>query len=45
MQTRNSIIYVNYNNHKTKIVGINFIYYYDGIYPNIDYNTRRKFRK
>lgn len=45
MNTPNSSIYVDYNSYKTKIIGIKFIYYYDGIYPNIDYNTRKRYDK
>jgi hypothetical protein len=45
MDTENSTIYVDYNTKTTKIVGTRYIYYYGGIYPNIDYNTRKRFKK
>lgn len=45
MDTENSCIYVNYKLRKTKIIGIKNIYYYNGIYPNIDFNSRRMFKK
>ena len=44
-ETLNSTIFVDYRARKTKIVGNKKVYYYDGIYPNIDYNTRRVFSK
>jgi len=44
-EARNSKIYVDYRTKTTKIEGRFNVYYYEGIYPNIDYNTRRKFRK
>ena len=44
MDLENSSIYVNYSRRRTKIIGTKFVYYYNGVYPNIDYNTRRKFK-
>lgn len=45
MRTRNSEIFIDYNSRTTKVVGTRNIYYYDGVYPDIDYNTRRKYKK
>lgn len=44
MDTKNSCIYVDYAKKVTKIVGTKRVYYYKGVYPNIDYNTRRVYK-
>lgn len=38
-------VFVDSNNRKTKIVKTSYIYVYDGIFPNIDFDTRKRYTK
>lgn len=44
-KSRNSVIYVDFQKQKTKIVGSKFIYIYDGIFPYIDPEWTKRYKK
>lgn len=45
MDTESSTIFIDYRKRMTKVIGIKYIYIYEGIFPNINHNKRRRFRK